>query len=136
MTHGGALEANSTDITSEQSAAIALESASSATVTQSNVSGSNVAFSFSGGKNVATIDGGSITATASGGSAFAVDSGSADINVKNVQTMNADNLLTVANTTDAVTLRAENSKLSGAVKASGNNVSMTLDANSQWLLTA
>ena len=136
MTHGGALEANSTDITSEQSAAIALESASSATVTHSNVSGSNVAFSFSGGKNVATIDGGSITATASGGSAFAVDSGSADINVKNVQTMNADNLLTVANTTDAVTLRAENSKLSGAVKASGDNVSMTLDANSQWLLTA
>lgn len=50
MTNGGTLEANSTDITSEQSAAIALESASSATVTHSNVSGSNVAFSFSGGK--------------------------------------------------------------------------------------
>lgn len=64
-----------------------------------------------------------------------MDSGSADISVKNVQTMNADNLLTVANTADAVTLSAENSKLSGAVKASGDNVSMNLDENSQWLLT-
>ncbi|WP_048225615.1 autotransporter outer membrane beta-barrel domain-containing protein [Enterobacter quasiroggenkampii] len=135
INNGGEFDATGTTITSEQSAAIVLQNASNAAIANSNISGSNAVFSFSGGKNAATIDGGSITATASGGSAFAVDSGSADISVKNVQTMNADNLLTVANTADAVTLSAENSKLSGAVKASGDNVSMNLNENSQWLLT-
>ncbi|HIE5388874.1 TPA: autotransporter outer membrane beta-barrel domain-containing protein [Enterobacter cancerogenus] len=138
---GGKIIASHLDITGAQSYGAVLENGSSVAITSSNVTGAGAGYYFVKGKkasatpNALALDGGSITATTEGGSAFLVDSSPATISAKNIKSVDADNLLTVNNTTDAVTFTAENSDLSGAVNAGGSNVSMSLDSLSQWTMT-
>lgn len=132
---------NATDltVTSDKSYGVALENGGHATITNSKVEGADAGYYLVKGKkaytNELTVDGGSITTSYADGSAFLVDSGAANITVKNFNTATPDNLLTVNTTTDAVTFNAENSTLTGVINANTDNVSMSLDNTSQWVLT-
>ncbi|TVM11174.1 hypothetical protein DPQ33_18850, partial [Oceanidesulfovibrio indonesiensis] len=132
---------NATDltVTSDKSYGVALENGGHATITNSKVEGADAGYYLVKGKkaytNELTVDGGSIATSNADGSAFLVDSGAANITVKNFNTATPDNLLTVNTTTDAVTFNAENSTLTGVINANTDNVSMSLDNTSRWVLT-